>query len=335
LIQRQETAVKKSSSIAASLQLSGLLLLVAFFLVFLYTTLHESGHALAGLLAGGSVRQVNVNFFDLSAHAVLDGDFTRAQQALISVSGWALPVLAYLFFLLLSHRSREPLLAALRWVGGACVLGSTLPWVVLPLVYLGGGRPADDVTSFLGYSGLPPLAAALGFAALVAAGVGLILRGRGRLAELRGWLRSGEPPLNNPATRRTLAVMVLLAAALGAGLALVNSGGQAAAAPAGYRLAAEFDLKNASMEGIPLASFDLDQAGPLGIYVLATGVRTGYLDVTLNGPDGLQFPILHGEDFSATEERSNPAWAELPAGHYELVLRGEPASGNVALYLKP
>jgi len=64
-------------------------------------------------------------------------------------------------------------------------------------------------------------------------------------------------------------------------------------------------------------------------------VRTGYLDVTLNGPDGLQFPILHGEDFSATEERSNPAWAELPAGHYELVLRGEPASGNVALYLKP
>ena len=157
--------MKKTSSIAASLQLSGLLLLVAFFLVFLYTTLHESGHALAGLLAGGSVRQVNVNFFDLSAHAVLDGDFTRAQQALISISGWALPVLVYLFFLLLSHRSREPLLAALRWVGGACVLGSTLPWVVLPLVYLGGGRPADDVISFLGYSGLPPLAAALGFAA--------------------------------------------------------------------------------------------------------------------------------------------------------------------------
>ena len=327
--------MKRTASIAASLQRSGLILLITFFLVFLYTALHESGHALAGLLAGGSVRQINVNFFNLSAHAVLDGDFTRAQQALISISGWALPVLVYLVFLLLGRRSREPLLAALRWVGGACVLGSTLPWVVLPLVYLGGGRPADDVTSFLEYSGLPPLAAALGFAMLVAAGVGLILRGRARLTELRDWLRSGEPPLNNPATRRTLAVMLLLAAALGAGLALVNSGGQAAAAPPNYQLAAEFDLKNASMDGTVLYSFEMAEAGPLGIYLLATGVRTSYLDVTLNGPDGMAFPILHGEDFTADEERSNPAWAELPAGHYELVLRGEPAGGTVVLYLKP
>ncbi|NMB69472.1 MAG: hypothetical protein GYA20_12010 [Chloroflexi bacterium] len=327
--------MKRTSSIAASLQLNGLLLLVAFFLVFFYTTLHESGHALAGLLAGGSVRQVNVNFFDLSAHAVLDGNFTRAQQALISVSGWALPVLTFMAFLLLSRRSREPLLAALRWVGGACVLGSSLPWVVLPLVYLGGGRPADDVTSFLEYSGLPSLAAALGFAVLVIAGVALIVRSRGRLAELRDWLRSGEPPLNNPATRRTLAVMLLLVAALGGGLALANSGGQAAAAPPGYHLAAEFDLKNASMAGTVLYSFEQADAGPLGIYVLTTGVRTGYLDVTLNGPDGMAFPILHGEDFTATEERSNPAWAELPAGRYELVLRGEPARGTVALYLNP
>ena len=327
--------MKRTASIAASLQLSGLLLLVAFFLVFLYTALHESGHALAGLISGGSVRQVNVNFFDLSAHAVLDGNFTRAQQALISVSGWALPALTYLAFLLLSRRSHEPLLAALRWVGGVCVLGSTLPWVVLPLVYLGGGRPADDVTSFLEYSGLPPLAAALSFAALVAAGVGLILRGRARLIELRDWLRSGEPPLNNPATRRSLAVMLLLAAALGGGLALVNSGEQAAAAPPDYQLAAEFDLKNASMDGTVLYSFEQAETGPLGIYVLTTGVRTGYLDVSLNGPDGMAFSILHGEDFTADEERSNPAWAELPAGHYELVLRGEPARGTVALYLKP
>lgn len=329
-----KNTVKKSTSIAASLQLSGLILLCAFFLVFFYTALHEGGHALAALACGGTVRHLDVNFFDLSAHAALDGTFTAGQQALISLSGWGLPVLVYLLFLLAGCGGAEPLRAALRWIGGIAVLGSTLPWVVLPLVYLGNGRPSDDVISFLTNSGLSPLAVSLVFAALVIAGIWLIRTGRGELMALRNWLRAAEPPLRNPVTRRTLAVMLLLTAVLGGGLALINGGGQAAAVPPGYRLAAEFDLNQASPAGVTLYAFDLKNPGSLGVYLLVRNVRTDTLDVSLRKPDGALFPLLHGEGYSTTEEVSNPAWEEMPAGHYQVMLTGSPARGTIILYLK-
>lgn len=328
-------ALKKSNGIAASLQRSGIILLGAFFVVFAYTTLHESGHALAALLCGGTVSQISVNFLDLSAHVVIDGSFTSAQGALIAVSGWALPVLVTLAFMLLGRAVREPLLMMLRWISGISVLGSTLPWVVLPLIYLGGERPADDVTNFLDRSGLPPLLVALGFAALVAGGVGLIVTGRKQVPELREWLRGAEAPLASPATRRTLAVMLLLTAVLAGGLLLVNGSAPAGGVPAEYRWVAQTDLSQADPAGVVIYAFDKAEAGPFGIYLLARNVRTDFVDVTLTGPDGWSFTVLHGEDYSATEERLNPAWGELPAGHYELVLTGSPARGEIAVYVTP
>lgn len=327
--------MKKSSLIVASLQRSGMILLGAFFVVFVYTTLHEGGHALTALLCGGTVSQINVNFFDLSAHVVIDGSFTSAQNALIAVSGWALPVLVTLLFVLLGRSGGEPLLMMLRWIGGISVLGSTLPWVVLPLIYLGGGRPADDVINFLNRSGLPPLLVALGFAALVAGGVGLIVAGRKQVLALREWLRGAEAPLANPATRRTLAVMLALTFALAGGLLLVNGGSQAASVPAEYRLVAQTDLSQADPAGVVIYAFDRAEAGPLGVYLVARNVRTDILDVTLTGPEGWSFVVLHGEGYSTPEDRSNPAWGKLPAGHYELVLTGSPARGEIAVYVTP
>ncbi|GAP12508.1 peptidase M50B-like [Longilinea arvoryzae] len=327
--------MKKSTLIAASLQFSGLLLLTVFFTTFVYTTLHEGGHALAALLSGGTVGLIDVNFLNFSAHAVLDGTFTNAQQALISVSGWALPVLVYLIFLGITRSGRNLLLIAVRWIGGVSVLGSTLPWVVLPLVYLSGERPADDVISFVIFSGLPPILVALVFAALVAGGIALIVAGWGQVSAIHNWSRQPESPMANPTVRRTLAGMALLAAVLAGSLLWINRDAQTAVIPAGYRLAAEFDLAQADRAGVTLYAFDQTEAGPLGLLVLARNVRTDYLDVSITGPENWSFPILHGEGYSTVEDRSNPAWGELPAGRYAVVLTGSPARGKILVYVKP
>lgn len=327
--------MKKSTLIAASLQFSGLLLLTVFFTTFVYTTLHEGGHALAAWLMGGTVSLIDVNFLNFSAHAVLDGAFTGAQQAMVSLSGWALPVLIYLLFLGLTRTGRNLLLVALRWIAGVSVLASTLPWVVLPLVYLSGERPPDDVISFLNASGLPPLLASLFFALLVAGGVTLIVRGWEQVSAIRQWSRQPEPPMADPGVRRTLAGMALLAVVLAGSLLAFNRNAPAATIPAGYRLAAEFDLAQADRAGVTLSAFDRTEAGPLGVLVIARNVRTDYLDVSISGPDEWDFAILHAEGYSASQDRSNPAWSDLPAGHYAITLSGSPARGTILLYLKP
>lgn len=327
--------MKKSTLIAASLQRSGLLLLTAFFVIFFYTTLHECGHALAGWIFGGVVHQIDVNFFNLTAHAEIDGAFLRWQQALISLSGWALPVLAFLLFLLLGRNAREPISLALRWIGGVSLLGSTLAWVALPLVYLGGGRPMDDSINFLVISGLPPLLMALLFAAILAAGVWLAYRGRSQAFLLRDWLRAAEPPLANPATRRTLELIAVFTLALGIGLLAINDGEQTAGVPQDYQLVAQANLAQANPAGVTLCTFDRATQGPISIYLQAQGVRTDFVDVSLHGPDGWSAVILHGEGYSATHDRSHPTWGDMPAGHYDVVLSGAPARGEIAIYLKP
>lgn len=327
--------MKKSTQIAAALQRSGLVLLCAFFFIFLYTTLHESGHALAALLCGGTVRHIDVNFLNLSAHAVTGGDFTPGQNAFIAVAGWALPVLVFLLFLLLGRKGRNPLLLIVRWIGGFCLLGSTLPWVVLPLVYLGGGCPADDVTNFLNFSALPPQWVALGFAALVAGGIALLVAGRRQLHDYRDWLFADEPPMADPGTRRTLAVMALLAAALAVGLLIVNGRGSAAAVPQGYRSMGVFDLAQATPSDQTLFAFDLAAPGPLGVYLAARQVDADALDLSIHGPDGWSFPLLKSGELSAGEILSNPTWQEMPAGHYEVTLAGSTTRGKVEIYLKP
>lgn len=161
-----------------------LLLLCTLFVTFIFTALHEGGHALAAVICGGTVSLIDVNIFNFSPHVTYHGVFAPGQEALIAISGWALPLLSLLLFLILSRSGDEPLLLMIRWIGGLSVLGSTLPWVALPLIYMGGGRPGDDVTRFLISSGLPPLPVALVFTVLVAAGIGLVIIERNRIGTI-------------------------------------------------------------------------------------------------------------------------------------------------------
>ena len=70
--------------------LVALILFVALFVFFIYTFLHESGHAIIGLLSGQSLTEFNVNFWDFSAHVgMAGGKLTQAQLACKSAAGAA------------------------------------------------------------------------------------------------------------------------------------------------------------------------------------------------------------------------------------------------------
>jgi len=63
-------------STVGRLKFAGFLLLTAMAVTLAYTTLHEGGHALAGLAFGGRITEFNVNFFNLlHAHVSIAGEY--------------------------------------------------------------------------------------------------------------------------------------------------------------------------------------------------------------------------------------------------------------------
>jgi hypothetical protein len=54
------------TSTADRLKVAGFLLLILLGIALVYAGLHEAGHALAGLVFGGGIGEVDLNFFILS-----------------------------------------------------------------------------------------------------------------------------------------------------------------------------------------------------------------------------------------------------------------------------
>jgi hypothetical protein len=130
---------------------------LALFSLFLYTFLHEGGHALAGVSAGAKLTGFTINFLDFSAHVSLAGEFTPAEKVANTLAGPALPLLAWLVFILVVPKRTNFALESIELAATMMFLGTLLAWVVLPLVYARGGFPPDDVTDFLIHSGAAPL----------------------------------------------------------------------------------------------------------------------------------------------------------------------------------
>ena len=203
-----------------------LLLFIFAFLLFLYMLLHEAGHALAGLLVGGTLQAFEVDLLRLSAHAEVAGRFSPAGLSLMSAAGVALPLLAWAGFVLAVPRRANPVLRLARLIGSWGVLNSLWPWMVIPLLYrLGLAPPGDDTTRFLVASGLDPRVVAGAAAGAYLAGWGLFLaRIEGLREELALLMASGEELLGNGGRRALLAMVavwvvagVLVAAGLPAG----------------------------------------------------------------------------------------------------------------------
>ncbi|MGB7537953.1 MAG: hypothetical protein WBM17_05405 [Anaerolineales bacterium] len=130
---------------------------MAVFCLFLYTFLHEGGHALGGILSRGTVTGFNVNFLDFSAHVSLAGGFTQAETVANTLAGPGTPLLTWLVFILVVPKRTNFALESVKLAATMMFLSTLLAWVILPLVYVSGEFPRDDVTDFLIHSGAAPL----------------------------------------------------------------------------------------------------------------------------------------------------------------------------------
>ena len=116
------------------LKMAAILLILLLAVALLYTTLHEGGHALAGLAFGGKVSDFNVNFFNLSApHVNIDGTFTPSRHAVINVSGAGLPLLVWFLLMLLLPKRSGFVLQWTKIIFTMGTLNTLLAWIILPL----------------------------------------------------------------------------------------------------------------------------------------------------------------------------------------------------------
>lgn len=147
--------IRASSS---TLRFCIVLLFVMLFVCFMYTFLHEAGHAITGFVFGQSLTEFNVNFWDLSAHVgIRGGNLTQSQLIIRSVAGVSLSFLVWGMFISLVPRKAIFILEVLKLISSILVINTLVAWIVLPVLFLLGKAPPDDVTSFLGYSQMPPL----------------------------------------------------------------------------------------------------------------------------------------------------------------------------------
>jgi hypothetical protein len=311
-----------------------LILVIALTVGLAYTTLHEGGHALAGLAFGGRVTDFNVNFFDLGAHVGLGGDFSRAQNAVINVSGVTLPLLAWLALILLLPRRDGFLLLWTKIILSMGTLNTLLAWIILPILALNGNAPpGDDVTRFLSNSGLHPLAVAAGAALLYIAGWTLFLRRTGDLRQGLTSLRLASTP-GTVVPRRWLVIagLVVLAFLVLAilGFYFLLDGGSG---PQGYSRAAQVDLSERAYENETLYRFTAQEGELVGISVHIENIDTPYLDLILVGADGQAYGLLHGQDFSTEASDSQGSYG-LATGEAQIVLTSQASPGTLTIYVE-
>lgn len=314
---------------------AGVLLLIALAVTLVYTTLHEGGHALAGLAFGGRITEFTVNFFNLlGAHVNIDGDFSHSQNAVINISGVGLPLLAWLVLVLVLPQKGSPLVHWTKFVASIGTLSTLLAWVIIPFLYLKNSAPAgDDVTKFIANSGLPPLLVAFSALALFLGGWFLFALRIGGIRTFLRFLFTGfDKPV--PPWRWALAGVVVVAVLVAAGM-LVTSilGSESFQPPKGFDLAATIDLSRRDVQGESIARFNLAEASDAAIFLHISGFDTRYIDLTIVPPQGDPLLLLHGKDFSSEASVSQYQY-RLPAGEYKIVLTSWRSPGILKVYFR-
>lgn len=315
---------------------------VLFFLLLLsatlYTFIHEGGHALLGVLFGGRITSFSINFFDLSAHVGLDGQFSLAQRALISAAGVSLPILVGMLLLLLSAKRDDIILYFFKAIFFMMAVNALLAWMVIPVLAMLGKSVSDDSSNFLNLTHISPLLET-GVAVLVyifcwvlffsqMGGAGVVLKR----------LRSASIDLTLPQTRNSLlslaaAGIVALAVAFGLELALPNTTFNV---PAGYQQVAELDLSKNSLSNQSIYRFTLDTPTRVNLYFLLNNVNGAPVNIRLTGPAGYETVFLSMTDPNTTIGQASvtPQTDVLEKGVYEIRVSFPACMGKVRAYLK-
>jgi hypothetical protein len=327
---------KKNS--LATLRMILVILFVTLFVFFIYTFLHEAGHALTGWLFGQSLTEFDASFWDLSAHVGLaGGDLTQIQLAIQSASGLLLPLLIWAIFMSLLPRKGSFTLETLKLISSMTVVNTLLAWIVLPVLFLFGKAPTDDVTNFLNYSQMPPLL--LSFTALILyANCWMFFLSRidGFRNTLMLFSTTKMDRFDN-GTRKTMAIMTGIMASCAILVFAFNFQAEGNLSgrfspPQGFTRAAEIDLSMRPYESETIAQFTVREKSSAGVFVVVKNIDTTYFDLSVAGPDGASSTVLHGEGYSASQDGG--LWEKtLPPGTYRVVLSSDPSAGAATVYL--
>lgn len=303
-----------------------------------YTTLHECGHLLMGLLFGGRVTSFNVNFFNLSAHVGLDGRFSPWQNGLISVAGVALPLLLWTVFIVRAPRQGHLLFEWAALAASMCVINSLLAWIVIPILTLNGQVIGDDSASFLSHTGLPPLLVAAAALLVYLGAWALYLRRSGGLRSLVANLRQEPLEFASPAARRALTAILAggaSVAALALVLGLAFGTGPTAAPPEGYSLVTSVDLSQSAFADRVVHRFSLGAPARVSLYLTLTEIQGTSLSIRLTGPDGYDNILFRVDDpaFKGIGLATlHPRDLALKPGEYQIRLSFPQGRGKIAIY---
>jgi hypothetical protein len=315
-------------------------LFVLLFVFFIYTFLHEAGHAISGLLFGQSLTEFDVSFWDFNAHVCMGGgELTESQFAIQAMAGAGLPLLIWGIFIGLVPRKASFSLEVLKLISSMAVLNTLLAWMVIPVFYVfGNAPPSDDVTHFLLHNPMPPWGLTIAALLLYICGWALFLS---RIDGLRNEFLLFRITDRETLTAGTGTALCAMAAILTLGMFsafLLNHLPashplEKLSPPAGFRAVAEIDLSRQIYSAETLAEFTVDQPAYVGVFVIVRDINTSYFDLRVVGPDGDSSVVLHGEGYRA--DHDGGLWEEnVSPGTYRLVLTANQSPGNAAIFLK-
>lgn len=317
----------------------GLLFFVFLFVFFLYTFLHESGHALAGALFGQSLTAFDVTFWDFSAHVnMVGGHLSDSQLAIQAMAGASLPLLIWAIFISMVPVRASLTVETLKLLSSLAVINSLLTWIILPILFLLGHAPSDDVIHFLRYSEMPPLLLAFTASLLYAGGwILFLLRIKGLRNEFL-LFSTTDPGQVNTGRSRALTVMTGILAVL---VVLSFTLDRIAAGnpinrffpPQDFSPIAQIDLSTQAYTVESLRQFELDKPRDVSIFVAIRDIDTTYFDLYITGPNGFRSIIMHGEEYRADQDGG--LWEKrLSAGMYRVFLTSHRSPGTASVFMK-
>lgn len=335
---------KHTASARQTIYATGVVLLLALFVLVAYTFLHEGGHAILGLLFGGTITEFSINFLN-RPHTGIEGDFTTIQNCAIAAAGVSLPLLTWAIFVSLAPRRSNMVVDSVRLIASLALLNTLLAWIIIPVLFMGGGRPGDDSTNFLNYSGVQPLVVTGAALLIYTGGWALYLRRTGGLQAVRDLVdrfrfQTGE--FSVPAATRMLLVLVGVGSVIAAsswGLSAYLSASNPLGLPSGYSHVATLDLGEKAYAGDAVYRFSVDGQATAAFYIVLQDISSGPIDISLVGPNGyrntfIKFGAGSGGGLAMGRATVHPKDLALEDGEYELQVTVPKSPGRIVVSTK-
>jgi len=269
---------------------------------------------------------------------MIGGNLTQSQLAVRAVAGAGLPLMIWTLFISLVPRKGSFILEVLKLLSSMQVVNTLLPWIALPILFVLGKAPSDDVTNVLRYSQIPPLLLTFIALLLYLGGWTLFLSKINGLRNEFLLFRDIDREKLISGTQKTVSVMtgimalclisvfIFSAAAKGNGLNKFSP-------PQDFTPISQIDLSARAYSNETLTQFTLDKATYVGVSLVIRNINTTYFDISVIGPNNYRSTVLHGEGYSAVEDGG--LWEQnLSPGIYQLVITSHQSPGRVSVYFK-